>query len=59
LLTAGQTAGGIKEILSVAEIMRRLAAEAEGALAAGAGLCTKGQTDSHYRRRLSESVGAG
>jgi nitronate monooxygenase/enoyl-[acyl-carrier protein] reductase II len=33
LLTAGQTAGGIKEILSVAEIMRRLMAEAEEALA--------------------------
>lgn len=59
LLTAGQTAGGIKEILSVAEIMRRLAAEAEAALAAGAGLCIKDQTDSHPRRRLSESVGAG
>jgi enoyl-[acyl-carrier protein] reductase II len=33
LLTAGQTAGGIKEILSVAEIMRRLIAETEAALA--------------------------
>jgi enoyl-[acyl-carrier protein] reductase II len=33
LLTAGQTAGGIKEILSVAEIMRRLVSEAEEALA--------------------------
>jgi nitronate monooxygenase/enoyl-[acyl-carrier protein] reductase II len=32
LLTAGQTAGGIKEILPVAEIMRRLIAEAEAAL---------------------------
>jgi len=32
LLTAGQTAGGIKEILPVAEIMRRLVAEAEAAL---------------------------
>jgi enoyl-[acyl-carrier protein] reductase II len=32
LLTAGQTAGGIKEILSVAEIMRRLMAETEAAL---------------------------
>ncbi len=32
LLTAGQTAGGITEILSVAEIMRRLIAEAEAAL---------------------------
>jgi enoyl-[acyl-carrier protein] reductase II len=33
LLTAGQTAGGIKDILSVAEIMRRLIAETEAALA--------------------------
>ncbi len=33
LLTAGQTAGGIKEILPVAEIMRQLMAEAEAALA--------------------------
>ena len=32
LLTAGQTAGGIKEILPVAEIMRQLLAEAEMAL---------------------------
>jgi enoyl-[acyl-carrier protein] reductase II len=32
LLTAGQTAGGIKDILSVAEIMRRLIAETEAAL---------------------------
>jgi enoyl-[acyl-carrier protein] reductase II len=32
LLTAGQTAGGITEILPVAEIMRRLVAEAEAAL---------------------------
>jgi len=32
LLTAGQTAGGIKEILPVAEIMHRLMAEAEEAL---------------------------
>jgi NAD(P)H-dependent flavin oxidoreductase YrpB (nitropropane dioxygenase family) len=32
LLTAGQTAGGIKEILPVAEIMRRLIAETEVAL---------------------------
>ena len=31
LLTAGQTAGGIKEILTVAEIMRRLIAETEAA----------------------------
>ena len=32
LLTAGQTAGGITKILPVAEIMRRLIAEAEAAL---------------------------
>ena len=32
LLTAGQTAGGIKEILPMAEIMRRLVAETEAAL---------------------------
>jgi nitronate monooxygenase/enoyl-[acyl-carrier protein] reductase II len=32
LLTAGQTAGGIKEILPVAEIMRRLVAETEAVL---------------------------
>jgi enoyl-[acyl-carrier protein] reductase II len=32
LLTAGQTAGGIKEILPIAEIMRRLIAETEAAL---------------------------
>ncbi|HTV26930.1 MAG TPA: nitronate monooxygenase [Xanthobacteraceae bacterium] len=39
LLTAGQTAGGIKEILPVAEIMRRLAAETEAALARSAEFC--------------------
>ena len=33
LLTAGQTAGGISEILSVAEIMRRLVDETVAALA--------------------------
>jgi enoyl-[acyl-carrier protein] reductase II len=32
LLTAGQTAGGIHEILTVAEIMRKLTTEAEAAL---------------------------
>jgi NAD(P)H-dependent flavin oxidoreductase YrpB (nitropropane dioxygenase family) len=32
LLTAGQAAGGIKEILPVAEIMQRLVAETEAAL---------------------------
>jgi nitronate monooxygenase/enoyl-[acyl-carrier protein] reductase II len=35
LLTAGQTAGGIREILPVAEIMRRLMAETEAVLARG------------------------
>jgi len=34
LLTAGQTAGGIKAVLPVAEIMRSLVAEAEAALSA-------------------------
>lgn len=33
LLTAGQTAGGINEIMSVGEIMRELIAETEAALA--------------------------
>jgi nitronate monooxygenase/enoyl-[acyl-carrier protein] reductase II len=33
LLTAGQSAGGVREILPVAEIMRRLIAETEAALA--------------------------
>jgi nitronate monooxygenase/enoyl-[acyl-carrier protein] reductase II len=35
LLTAGQTAGGIKDILAVAEILKRLVAEAEAALSRG------------------------
>ena len=35
LLTAGQTAGGIKDILPVAEIVRQLIAEAEAALSRG------------------------
>jgi enoyl-[acyl-carrier protein] reductase II len=39
LLTAGQTAGGISEILSVAEIMQRLISEAEEALSQGAKFC--------------------
>ena len=38
LLTAGQTVGGIHEILSVGEIMRRLMAETEAALALAPGL---------------------
>jgi NAD(P)H-dependent flavin oxidoreductase YrpB (nitropropane dioxygenase family) len=33
VLTVGQTAGAIREILPVAEIMRRLIAETEAALA--------------------------
>jgi nitronate monooxygenase/enoyl-[acyl-carrier protein] reductase II len=32
LLTAGQTAGGVKEVLTVAQIMRQLVSEAEAAL---------------------------
>jgi hypothetical protein len=35
LVTAGQTSGGIKEILAMAEIIRQLAAEAETALSRG------------------------
>jgi len=35
LLTAGQTSGGIKEILPVAEIIRQLIAEAEASLSRG------------------------
>ena len=35
LLTAGQTSGGIKEILPVAEIIRQLTAEAETVLSRG------------------------
>jgi enoyl-[acyl-carrier protein] reductase II len=38
LLTAGHTVGGIHEILSVGEIMRRLMAETEAALALAPGL---------------------
>jgi len=38
LLTAGQTAGGIKEVLSVGDIMRRLVAETEAALSRAPGL---------------------
>jgi len=41
LLTAGQTAGGIKEILSVAEIIRQLTAEAESALSRAPGLVSR------------------
>ena len=38
LLTAGQTAGGINEVLSVGDIMRRLVAETEAALSRAPGL---------------------
>jgi enoyl-[acyl-carrier protein] reductase II len=38
LLTAGQTAGGINEVLSVGDIMRRLIAETEAALSRAPGL---------------------
>jgi enoyl-[acyl-carrier protein] reductase II len=38
LLTAGQTSGGIKQILPVAEIIRQLVTEAEAALSRGARL---------------------
>ena len=40
LLTAGQTAGGIKDIAPVADIMRRLVAETEVALGRGLNLFT-------------------
>lgn len=40
LLTAGQTSGGIKEILPVAEIMRQLIAEAKTALSRGSSLAS-------------------
>src|SRR5215475_6486009 len=38
LLTAGQTAGGINDVLSVGDIMRRLIAETEAALSRAPGL---------------------
>jgi enoyl-[acyl-carrier protein] reductase II len=38
LLTAGQTAGGINEVLSVGDIMRRLIAETKAALSRAPGL---------------------
>jgi enoyl-[acyl-carrier protein] reductase II len=41
LLTAGQTSGGIKEILSVAEIIRQLTAEAEAILSLGPRLASR------------------
>ena len=42
LLTAGQTAGGIREILPVADLMRRLVAETEAALGKAADLVAAG-----------------
>ena len=42
LLTAGQTAGGIKDIAPVADIMRRIVAETEVALGKGRNLFTAG-----------------
>jgi len=41
LLTAGQTSGGIKEILPVAEIIRQLIAEGETALSRGPSFATR------------------
>ena len=41
LLTAGQTAGGITDVLSVAEIIRRLVAEAEDTLSRGSDITAK------------------
>jgi enoyl-[acyl-carrier protein] reductase II len=38
LLTAGQTAGGIKDVLPVGEIMRRLVGETKAALSSASGL---------------------
>ncbi len=52
LLTAGQTAGGIKEILPVAEIMRQLIAEAEAALGAGLQGAGRDRKGLRARRRL-------
>jgi hypothetical protein len=46
VLPAGQTAGGIKEILPVAEIMRRLVSETEAALAGAASRCGEGNVTS-------------
>lgn len=46
LLTAGQTAGGIKEILPVAEIMRRLLSETQAALASATRQCGEGDLTS-------------
>lgn len=43
LPTAGQTAGGIREVLPAAEILRRMVSEAEGALVAAARAVTEGR----------------
>jgi nitronate monooxygenase/enoyl-[acyl-carrier protein] reductase II len=48
LLTAGQTAGGIKEILPVAEIMRRLVRETEAALASATALSSNTRASSGF-----------
>jgi NAD(P)H-dependent flavin oxidoreductase YrpB (nitropropane dioxygenase family) len=42
LVWAGQTAGGVREILTVADIMRQLVDEAEAALARGSQAAFKG-----------------
>jgi enoyl-[acyl-carrier protein] reductase II len=52
LLTAGQTAGGIKEILPVTEIMRRLLDETRTALAGSAGFRGNIHTGSGTRSAL-------
>ena len=57
LLTAGQTAGGIKEILPVAEIMRRLAAETEAALARSASSAAMSTPEPSQRSREIRPVG--
>ena len=49
LLTAGQTAGGISEILPVSEIMRKLVAEAEAALTK---MQSRGEQAPHSRPKL-------
>ena len=41
LLTAGQTSGGIKEILPVAEIIRQLTAEAATVLSRGPSIASR------------------
>jgi enoyl-[acyl-carrier protein] reductase II len=53
LLTAGQSAGGITEILDVAELMHELVVEAEAALARAPALV---KTASHKERRRAPRV---